>query len=372
MATLSARIAASRMKTRIGAAAGSWLARSFPRRAHRRILVGYTPNRISWSQIYPLFHYAEEIRAAIGAEIRAVPLERLGEARITAAADTILLQPWYTMIDGRLARVIEALDRRAPQARLSVLDPGAHADLRLARDLPDRLYRFGKKAVFRDHAHYHRLWRGDTNLSDYYGALGGLSAAPVDFRPPAGFEDKLALMPSFFTDPRFIHAFARPAPPPQTGRSLDIQTRLGRHGLDWYEVMRGRAIEAVDRLEGVRRSPDGAVPHGAYITEMAQSKLCFSPFGYGELCWRDIEAILTGAVLIKPDMSHLETRPELYEAGVTYLPIAWDYSDLEEVVRRALADAELRSGIAIEAWRRIAGYLEENRFVGDITALVGR
>ena len=30
-----------------------------------------------------------------------------------------------------------------------------------------------------------------------------------------------------------------------------------------------------------------------------------SPFGFGEICYRDFEAMLNGACLIKPDVSHL-------------------------------------------------------------------
>jgi hypothetical protein len=95
----------------------------------------------------------------------------------------------------------------------------------------------------------------------------------------------------------------------------------------------------------------------------------FSPFGYGELCWRDIEAIIAGAVLIKPDMTHLETRPNLFENNVTYLPVNWDFSNLEEVVEHAMANPELCNGIRNEAYNRIFKYLEQKTFVEDMAVL---
>ena len=55
---------------------------------------------------------------------------------------------------------------------------------------------------------------------------------------------------------------------------------------------------------------------------------------------------MTGAVLVKPDMSHLETLPDLYRPGETYLPVRWDFSDLGDVVGSALADADLRRRLA--------------------------
>jgi hypothetical protein len=105
------------------------------------------------------------------------------------------------------------------------------------------------------------------------------------------------------------------------------------------------------------------------MAELANSRLCFSPFGYGELCWRDIEAFQTGAVLIKPDMGHLQTLPDLYEPGVTYLPVRWDFSDLEDVVCSALADEPRMEAIASEAWNRTARYIREGCFVDDMAEM---
>ena len=76
--------------------------------------------------------------------------------------------------------------------------------------------------------------------------------------------------------------------------------------------------------------------------ELQRSTACFSPFGYGELCWRDIEAIAAGAVLIKPDMSHLRTEPNLYRDGETYIACRWDFADLSDKVSEILADEERR------------------------------
>lgn len=70
-------------------------------------------------------------------------------------------------------------------------------------------------------------------------------------------------------------------------------------------------------------------------------------------------------MLVKPTMDHLETLPDLYEPGVTYLPVRGDFSDLETVVRGALADPPRMEAIAREAWKRVARFLCEGRFIAD-------
>lgn len=68
-----------------------------------------------------------------------------------------------------------------------------------------------------------------------------------------------------------------------------------------------------------------------YLEELKNTKAAVSPFGYGELCWRDFEAVICGSVLIKPDVSHLKTFPEFYEPHSTYIPIKWDISNLDDI-----------------------------------------
>ena len=45
-----------------------------------------------------------------------------------------------------------------------------------------------------------------------------------------------------------------------------------------------------------------------------------------------IGAVLTGAVLLKPDMSHVETDPDIFVPWETYAPLAWDLSDFADVL----------------------------------------
>ena len=60
----------------------------------------------------------------------------------------------------------------------------------------------------------------------------------------------------------------------------------------------------------------------------------------GEWCQRDAEAVYTGAVLIKPDMSHMKVFPNFYLKDKTYVSCSPDLSDLEEKILTVLTNWE--------------------------------
>ena len=347
------------------------LGRPFLRRTERRLVIYYEPNAISFTQIFPFIFYADQLRDRFGLQVRCYPnTQLLAGGRVRRDfADVVLLQAWFTTTRDALGRILQELKNANPEATVGFVDSFAHSDLRLAKYLDPEIDFYLKKGLFRDQGNFFHPFRGDTNLTEFYGDLYGLGGEPVDWQVPESILPKLRLSPNFFTAPRFLQAFATQKMPPITGRGLDIQTRFGVRGSPWYQAMRQHALDQVRAIPGLALSPPERVSYKQYTDEMRQSKLCFSPHGYGELCWRDVEGILAGAVLIKPDMSHLETLPDIYRPGVTYLPVKWDFSDLEEVVRMALADAALRAEITGNAYRAIADYVREARFVDDMAFL---
>ena len=69
-----------------------------------------------------------------------------------------------------------------------------------------------------------------------------------------------------------------------------------------------------------------------FNNNIASSVATISPFGWGEICFRDFEAIYAKSLLVKPKMSHLETWPDIYQESFTYISIEWDHSNLKTVV----------------------------------------
>ncbi len=82
-------------------------------------------------------------------------------------------------------------------------------------------------------------------------------------------------------------------------------------------------------------------------------------FGWGETCYRDIEAFLHRCCLVKPDMSHLMTWPDIYINEQTYVPLKWDFSDFEDQITRLLDDENYLVSIMESGYQLIKIYLGE-------------
>lgn len=70
-----------------------------------------------------------------------------------------------------------------------------------------------------------------------------------------------------------------------------------------------------------------------YIDALRKSKIGISPWGLGEKCYRDFEAIYAGCVLLKPDTSFVIDWMDSYNLkNKLYIPCKLDFSDLQEKV----------------------------------------
>ena len=112
------------------------------------------------------------------------------------------------------------------------------------------------------------------------------------------------------------------------------------------------------------------VPVEEYYQAMYGSKICISPFGYGEICWRDFEAILCGCLVIKPDMSHVETNPDIFRAYQTYVPVRWDYSDLEEQSSYYLEHDDERQRIVDQALKTLDEFYGQREILRAVSKLL--
>jgi len=74
------------------------------------------------------------------------------------------------------------------------------------------------------------------------------------------------------------------------------------------------------------------MPFQEYVRNLWNSKICLSPFGMGELCFRDFEAIQFGTIILKPSQSKVDSIPNIMFDDVTYIPCKYDWSDLEEKI----------------------------------------
>ena len=103
-----------------------------------------------------------------------------------------------------------------------------------------------------------------------------------------------------------------------------------------YIKHRKEVWDRLDKLKDRYQIISKKLPFQEYIDKLAHSKVCISPFGQGELCCRDYEAMLTGTILIRPDQSNVTTAPNIFEEGETYIGCKLDWSDLEEKIEYVL------------------------------------
>lgn len=133
----------------------------------------------------------------------------------------------------------------------------------------------------------------------------------------------------------------------------DVNARLGTPGYPTIahhrETLTG-ILDAAAQRRGWTVARDRVAPR-RYLADMQRSRVTFSPFGWGEVCFRDFEAVRAGSLLVKPDMSHLRTWPDIFVPGETYVPVRWDGSDLEETISYYLENEGERNRIVAEAHR---------------------
>ena len=128
----------------------------------------------------------------------------------------------------------------------------------------------------------------------------------------------------------------------------------------------------IKTVPSVRLTETGRISNLKYLDEMGHSKLAFSPFGWGELCFRDYEAVALGSLLIKPSMEHLHTEPNIFIPFETYVPVKWDLSDLAELCTHYLANPEEAKQIIANASRAFSDYFNQQQFVTKIQSVLAK
>jgi hypothetical protein len=138
---------------------------------------------------------------------------------------------------------------------------------------------------------------------------------------------------------------------PREKRDLDVfiraTTNLCRETVAFHrqELIR-RLNKMLQKNNTLTGSVKGRLTLKAYREIMKNSKITFGPFGWGELNVREYEALIFGTLLLRPDISYMETWPSIFVARKTYQPYRWDFEDLESNIREFLEDEKRRLEIA--------------------------
>jgi hypothetical protein len=257
---------------------------------------------------------------------------------------------------------------------------------------------FYSKALFRDRSLYGRSLYGKELYSDFFHRKYGVTDPDhrerrTETRPEqleklrlswnigigdyprgklrqrAGVAASMALG---FRAASWFYGGARMPADPVTGNKglFEVHARIGLVRRPSIAHQRRLILEAI---QGEADFLTGEVSQRRYNHEIANSRITVSPFGWGELCLRDFEAVRAGSLLLKPDMSHLETWPDVFEPEETYVPFDWEGRNLVEQARRYLRDEAARQRIARHAWDRYRDQVRalDERFESAIAEIVG-
>jgi len=258
---------------------------------------------------------------------------------------------------------------------------------------------FYSKALFRDRTLYGRSLYGKELYSDFFHRTYGVvdpdhRERPTETRPeqlaklrlswnigvgdyPRGkLRQRTGVAASIalgFPAAKVFYSRARMVSDPVT-RNAGTYAVHARIGLVRRPSIAHQRKLILERINGNSDFLVGEVSQRRFNHEVMNSRITLSPFGWGELCLRDFEAVRAGSLLLKPDMSHLETWPDIFKPLETYVPFDWEGRNLVETARMYLEDEVMRARIArraFESYRdQIAGM--DGRFESVIAEIAGK
>ncbi len=156
-------------------------------------------------------------------------------------------------------------------------------------------------------------------------------------------------------------------------RTIDVTCRFTQYE-GWCQFHRLHVCEQLAALSSKYTivATKNKVDLKSYYRELESSRISFSPFGYGEICPKDFEAMIKGCLLLKPSVDHLITYPQIHIENETYVPVAWDLADLEEKITYYLERPEEQRRITANAAKAYEKFFTERGFLAKIEEILRR
>lgn len=219
-----------------------------------------------------------------------------------------------------------------------------------------------KNQLLRDTSMYSMPLYGRRFHSDYYYRKYGIEDEIPELAEPVtdpGLLDKLRIgwnsglanysltgplrMATYSYMPlRVLLRFPKPVMQASSQRTNEFSCRFGtdysQRGVAWQREMIREKFGSGIRTDKISRIQ--------YFRELCNSKVVMSPFGLGEITLKDFEVFLTGGLLLKPDMSHLNTWPDFYQDNETCIQHSLDLDDMKQKLKEYLTHDSERVEIA--------------------------
>jgi len=100
----------------------------------------------------------------------------------------------------------------------------------------------------------------------------------------------------------------------------------------YYSRHRKRSLDELGKLDDTYNIVSGRLNPEVYNIALSKSKCAVSPFGMGEICFRDFETWNIGCLLIKPFMDNVITYPNPYIDRETYFACNNNWDDLNDLI----------------------------------------
>ncbi|GFE70026.1 glycosyltransferase [Chroococcus sp. FPU101] len=355
----------------------------------RALVVGSFNDSIAKAQLDPFIynrrHLNQQLKLKVS-QAEATDFVTLGNISKTFQGDLIFLMPsWQASLqeEGLIIaeKVLLDLREHLGSKKLIFIDPFAQTSSNYFRLLP-YVDVFLKRQCYKNLDDYQQSYIGGSQFTDFLAKQWQFDFSNwfVGSEVNAKYLERIQSGWNLGTSEQFIKSLKPPLFRKNSfNKELDIFCRLSlasSQKKEWYYHYRQTALEAIKPLDSdykvvfSGRTEESLVSRRQYLQEIKKSRIVFSPFGWGETCWRDFEAICYDCLLIKPSMSHIKTEPNIFVEGKTYVPVKWDFSDLEEKCRYFLNHPDESATIVKNARQAYTEYFQEKKFIDKIKSLM--
>ena len=338
----------------------------------------------SETQLHPFSEYRAELRKELGVVSVQIwlPDVLIAPKVILQRFDIVILKMSYRTPSKEALRIAQILRRAITDGSLFYFDGDDDVCIQWTSVLA-LVDLYVKKHVFSKRTDYLKRYMGKSNLHDYAYHNFAHRFSPRDYGDdktimesgPIAEADlsKIFLGYNLALDSKIVRLYKEQKKAESSTRPIDIVFRgtIPDHDIWLYPFRRAFEVPLAKLArEYVVVSTDKRVSQDDYYHELISSKICVSPFGYGEICWRDFEAVICGCLLIKPDVQHIKTIPDIFIPYKTYVPVNWALSDIEEKCRYYLNNHAERELIIAGAYKALSEFYDGRIFLNIVSRMV--
>ncbi len=362
----------------------------------KALIVGNADSKvdtIAAAQLNPFFSYRKALQRQLGLtfkHIQAVSLEEIEQAckAIDLTFDILFIRPDWRENSEAIVDMVAAIRAAHIDLKILFIDPWDQVSSRFFGVLPyvDRMLKY---QCLKDVQQYAQSLHGGTVITDYLVKECGYDLGDwhVGSKIPAGYEHRIDAAWNVVTAKRFERVLTKSLlwrlqhnQLRRFQKDIDVFCHVSYdsiHTSNWYTSYRKMAVKAVEALDNkYQLAVSGEHPEKRtvstkqYMNEIERSRIVVAPFGWGETTWRDYEAICHNCLLLKPSIDHISTTPNIYHPFQTYVPLQWDFSDLEEKCDYYLHNPDEAAQIITNARRVLERYYQKSEFVNTIGRLI--